>query len=146
MHAGNCQCGSVVYELNGDPLTCYACHCNGCQSATGSAFALSMLVASSELEIKSGTVADNAYSHNGNELTRHHCSKCGSALWFSAGTDSDVVALKPGTLQDKSWFKPVAHCWLQSAQPWLVVDDGAQRYQTQPEIAELISLWQQRHG
>ena len=24
---GGCQCGDIRYELSGEPVTCYACHC-----------------------------------------------------------------------------------------------------------------------
>jgi hypothetical protein len=41
---GGCICGAVRYELTADPVTLYACHCTDCQRATGTSFALSMIV------------------------------------------------------------------------------------------------------
>ncbi len=141
MHHGNCQCKSVAYKFTGEPLTCYTCHCTDCQTSTGSAFTMSMIVNRSDLTIVSGAVAENVFLHNGTEVKRHHCKNCGSALWFSSDAAPEICALKPGTFKDTSWLKPVAHLWLRSAQPWVTLDDDAARYQTQPEIEELIELW-----
>ncbi len=41
---GGCQCGVISYELLGPPITLYRCHCTDCQTASGSAFGMSMWV------------------------------------------------------------------------------------------------------
>lgn len=141
MHQGGCQCGSVKYQHSGDPLTCYACHCTDCQTATGSAFTLSMIVNSSDVRVIEGSCRVNTFDHNGTEVQRHHCGSCGSALWYMATAMPDFLALKPGTFADTTWFKPVAHLWLRSAQPWVVLDNEAAKFEKQPEMSELFQLW-----
>jgi hypothetical protein len=41
--------------------------------------------------------------------------------------------IKPGTLDDSSWLIPTTHFWTRSAQKWVVIPEGATRYETQPE-------------
>jgi hypothetical protein len=41
---GGCICGAVRYELLEKPLFIQACHCTQCQTATGSAFILTMIL------------------------------------------------------------------------------------------------------
>ena len=41
--------------------------------------------------------------------------------------------IKPGTLDDASWLVPTTHFWTRSAQPWVAIQDGAVRHETQPD-------------
>ena len=141
MHQGHCQCKRVCYEFDGSPLTCYACHCTDCQSSTGSAFTLSMIVNQSDVSVIKGDVAVASFTHNGAEIERHCCANCGSALWFAGKEYPGILALKPGAFDDASWFAPIAHLWVRSKQPWLVLDSSIRQYEKQPEMAELFGLW-----
>ena len=43
VHSGGCQCGAIRYEIEGEPLKVYACHCTICQRQSGSAFGMAVL-------------------------------------------------------------------------------------------------------
>ena len=146
MHQGSCQCGAVHYQFNGEPLTCYACHCTDCQTSSGSAFNLSMITKGDDLEIIKGEIETNTVDLNGMKVQRYHCSQCGVGLWYAADEYPGIVAIKPGTFDDTSWFKPVAHLWMRSAQPWVILDEASTKYEKQPEIGELIELWDERNN
>ena len=103
-----------------------------------------MIVQRQDIQVTSGEVAENIYPLNDNELHRHHCTQCGTALWFSSTQMPEIVAIKPGTFDDTSWFKPIAHLWVRSAQPWVSFDPDTPKYQQQPSIAELLELWKTR--
>ena len=146
MHLGSCECKSIDYQYNGEPLTCYACHCTDCQTSSGSAFGLSMIVNEKDLEVTSGNVETSTLDVKGTKVEKHHCSQCGTPLWFSAEEYPGIVAIKPGTFKDTLWFKPVAHLWVRSKQPWVILNKDTPQYQKQPEISELIDLWKNREG
>ena len=141
MYEGGCQCKQVRYQFTGEPLTCYACHCTECQTSSGSAFTLSMILNRKDIKIIQGEVAINRFNHNGAIVERHHCDNCGTALWYGAEEYPDIVAFKPGTFDDTKWFNPIAHLWIRSAQPWIKIDQDTAQYQKQPELSELIELW-----
>lgn len=145
MRTGRCQCGKLRYQFQGLPLTCYACHCTDCQSASGSAFTLSMIVNNEDVNITQGDIAINSFEHKGNLLNRYHCEQCGAGIWYRADSIPGISALKPGTLDETDWFKPVAHVWTQSALPWVTFDDNTPRYEQQPEMSELLVLWEQQN-
>ena len=121
-------------------MSVHACHCTDCQTLSGSAFGLSMVLNRSDIEVTKGEVQINDFTASKNRMHRHHCSICGVALWFSSPGYEGVVAIKPGTLDDTSMLRPIAHMWYRSAQPWLDVGDGLPVYQEQPSFAELIEL------
>ena len=144
MYQGGCECGFVRYQFRGEPLTCYACHCTDCQSASGSAFSLSMLVQREDIQITSGEEAQHIFTMNHDQRVRHHCGQCGAALWYGGAEASELVALKAGTFDDTSWFQPIAHVWVRSAQAWFRFDSNVATYETQPDISDLLQLWQAR--
>jgi hypothetical protein len=45
---------------------------------------------------------------------------------------STVRNVRPGTLDDTSWLHPTVHFWIRSKQPWVVLPEGAQTFETQP--------------
>ncbi len=144
MHEGSCQCSAVRYKFKGEPLTCYSCHCTDCQTSSGSAFGLSMIVNEKDIELTKGEFSIQTTEQNGMDIKRHHCSQCGTAFGYSADAYPNIIALKPGTFEDTSWFKPIAHLWVRSAQSWVVFDTGTPKYEKQPELAELLELWSKR--
>ncbi len=84
MYPGGCECKSTQYKFTGEPLTCYACHCTDCQTSSGSAFGLSMIVNDKDIEIIKGKVAINMTDVNGTKVQKHHCSEWATPFWFSA--------------------------------------------------------------
>jgi hypothetical protein len=38
-----------------------------------------------------------------------------------------------GTLDDTFWLRLTVHFWTRSAQPWVMLPEGDQRFETQPE-------------
>ena len=48
---GGCLCGAVRYALTASPLLAYACHCHDCQTRTGSAFTLTLVIRTQDLMV-----------------------------------------------------------------------------------------------
>lgn len=144
MKTGGCECKTIRYQYSGEPLTCYACHCTDCQTISGSAFGMSMIVNEKDFQVMEGEMTINTVDKNGIQVNRHYCDKCGVIFYFSASEYAGIVALKPGTFDDTSWFRPVAHVWTRSAQPWVVFADDTVKYEQQPELGELVELWKQQ--
>jgi hypothetical protein len=143
---GGCVCGFARYKVSGRPLSIHACHCTDCQTLSGSAFGLSMVLNQADIELTHGELGINKFSATSKPMHRHHCLKCGTAIWFSSPDHTGIVALKPGTLDDTSALRPLAHVWYRSAQPWLDVGSEIPVYQTQPPLSELLELGSKARG
>jgi len=88
-----------------------------------------MLVNQDDINIIKGAVSVTSFERNEKGRKIHHCNECGTPIWFSVPVIPGICALKPGTLKDKFWAKPVAQLWMRSSQPWLSIDDDAKKFE-----------------
>jgi len=144
MHPGSCECKSICYQYDGEPLTCYACHCTDCQTSSGSAFSLYMVVNDKDIKITKGKASISIIDMNGIKVKKHYCPQCNTPFMYSADEYPGMAALKPGTFDNTSWFKPIAHLWVRSVQSWVKLDSSIPQYEKQAEMSELINLWASR--
>lgn len=145
-YAGGCVCGRVRYRLNDEPLTLYACHCAYCQAQSGSAFGLSMPVLRKALEVTAGDpVRYEFVAPDGRRRIGKRCGECPTQLWGEPERLPQVLILRPGTLDDRSWLEPVAHIWVSRAQSWFRIPEGVLVFPEQPadELA-LVRAWKRR--
>jgi len=145
--AGGCQCGAVRYRITGWPLTLYCCHCSECQRQSSSAFGMSLRVRRSDVDID--MAAMKYWIRDSGMPTEAHCRfcpSCGTRIMHDR-PDVEAVTIKAGSLDDRSWLRPVGHIWTSSAQPWMPIDDGLLVYTHQPEsYDDLDAAWQKRSG
>jgi len=141
---GGCLCGDVAYELTDIPLTLYACHCSECQRQTGASFALSMAVKETTLRLTRGVLQQYSLPMSDGRLKQaHFCGRCATRLWNSSRI-AGIVVVEPGTLDDTSWLRPVAHIWTSSAQPWFAIPEDALVFSQQPrreDYAAMVRAW-----
>ncbi|MBP0022104.1 MAG: GFA family protein [Cyanobacteria bacterium SBLK] len=132
-YTGGCQCGQIRYEIRAIPLTLYACHCTECQKQSSSAFGMSMPVPRDAVIILKGKPKQwKRISHSGREVNCFFCGECGTRLFHNPERNPKISNIKPGTLDDTSWLKPVGHTWTKSAQKWVILNDGMLNYKKQP--------------
>lgn len=133
---GGCQCGALRYEITEAPQLTYTCHCIACQRLTSSAFSMAVVVASEAFRLIKGEPRSiQRTAESGRLLTRWVCSECGS--WISgAPQPGSMVRVRAGTLDDTSGLRPKMHFWTKSAQPWVVLTDDAEKFETQPANLE----------
>ena len=143
-YAGGCQCGAIRYELRTESLTLYICHCTECQKQSSSAFGMSMTVTRADVDITQGQPrVFERPARNDNHVVCTYCPDCGSRLFHARSQRPDVMNIKPGSLDDTSWLRPVAHIWTRSAQPWVTIPADTLVFPEQPPSHEpLVAAYQ----
>ena len=141
---GGCQCGTVRYQITAAPLAVYVCHCTECQRQSGSAFALSLAVARDALAVVDGAPAVwRRELEDGRVIDCLFCGDCGVRLFHNPERNPRASIVKPGTLDDTTWLKPVGHIWTKSAQSWVPIPNDTVNYEAQPpDLSRLIEAWQ----
>jgi hypothetical protein len=140
---GGCQCGAVRYEVHGEPVVLYACHCMECQKQSASAFGLSMVVRKEDFALVVGEPRRwRRTAESGRTVTCHFCGDCGSRVYHNSSRGPEFVNVKAGSLDDTSWLRPAGHLWTKSAQPWVEIPADLPCFEGQPDdFAPLIERW-----
>ena len=117
--SGGCACGAIRYECSAEPLAMLNCHCRDCQRASGGGSSSVVAVPAAAFVLRRGeprwfSVRGDA----GHVARRGFCEECGSPVLAGSSRMPDVVVLKAASLDDPSWFRPMADIWTASAQTW----------------------------
>ena len=117
---GRCLCGDVTYELTGDPIATAICHCDHCQRQSGGAFSVNLVAQPSQLAVSGElkTYTETGENDDGEYVYRRFCPGCGSPI-VSELTGPGIIAVKVGTLDDKSGVQPTVEAWCVDRQPWV---------------------------
>lgn len=102
---GQCLCGAVTYEADGDIAFQGNCHCSDCRQASGSPFATLVFVSKEALKISGETKSFAHEVDSGNTLTKQFCSNCGSQL-FSGNSANPKIGIKAGSINEQFEVKP----------------------------------------
>ena len=145
-YSGGCLCGAIRYRLTDEPLTLYACHCTDCQRESGSSFGLTMVMSRTALDLLQGNPQRFAVTlADGRQKNGAFCGACATRVWGEPVQFPQVVNVEPGTLDDTTWLRPIAHIWTRSAQPWVVIPPNTLSFAEQPPDAmTLVNAWWDR--
>jgi len=126
---GSCLCGTVRYEIAGEPQFVGNCHCSICRKSHGAAFATWGILKSGQFRWVSGEeFVENYESSPGR--TRCFCRKCGSPLASAhSGTIGEVVV---GTIDGDPGARPREHIFVGSRAPWYDITDSLPQHEAWP--------------
>ncbi len=119
---GSCACGAIKVEADADPEKTNICHCTDCQTATGTAFRVSVPVAGATLKL-TGTPATylKTTAESGNPRLQAFCGNCGSPIYSTSPGEGvqPLYMLRVGILRQRDQFVPRRQIWWRSARPWV---------------------------
>lgn len=139
-HRGGCQCGAIRYAISADPIMTYACHCTICQTQSGSAFGLAAVFDAAALRLSGIEPIHFVRAGHGRRFRCHFCPQCGTRLyqkWYTEQGDYPFLSLKPGTLDDASWFRPGCHVWTESTKHWVRFAEADVVFERQPSLEDM---------
>ena len=121
MQTGRCLCGAITYEIAGDLIATAVCHCDHCQRQGGSAFSVNLIAHESQLTVKGEMKTFAETNEAGDEVyvRRNFCGNCGSPIVSVLTVPAGLVAIKAGTLDEKSTVQPTVEAWCVDRQPWV---------------------------
>lgn len=141
---GGCQCGHIRYTIAMAPRVLYACHCTECQHQSASAFGMSMAVDRHALTVSWDLCQSwTRRGASGREVVCRCCPRCGSRLFHEPKRNPAIVNVKPGSLDDCGWIRPIGHLWTSSKQPWVQIPSESLEYSAQPDdFSALFEAWE----
>lgn len=138
---GQCMCGDITYEINGEIGTILNCHCLKCRRWHGSAYRTRTVVKTENFKWLRGEHLLSKYPSS-KEVLKTFCSKCGSALISILLNDPEHIGLPMGGLEQDPGNRPEMHIFVGSKAPWHEIIDKLPQHDTWPPegIAGLAHL------
>jgi hypothetical protein len=111
-HQGGCQCGSIRYEVSGEPQHASLCHCIDCRKSAGAPAVAWAAYLEEDFRIIKGQAV--TFSSSGLSM-RSFCGTCGTGLYFvNAEVLPGIVDIQTATLDDPNAI--VMECQIQTAE------------------------------
>lgn len=131
MLIGGCLCGSIRYEVEGEPAEFYHCHCKRCRKSTGTGHASNIMVKHGKLVFTQGEDFLRRYKvPEAKRFSRQFCSNCGSVV-ARAVPEIEAVVIPAGSLDTEPPMRPQARIFWDSRAEWSCSDD-LPRYSESP--------------
>ncbi len=112
---GGCRCGAVRYKIKADKLpNAYACHCLDCQTWSGSAFSLQVIVPEDTLTVTGAPHLYDRVTGEGAEARTSHqrgCVTCMTRVYNTNTRRPGLAVVRAGTLDKSDELSIVAHIW-----------------------------------
>jgi len=129
---GTCACGAIKIEAEADPDKAQICHCTDCQTATGTAFRVSIPVPGATLKITGKpAIYVKTTAESGRPRVQAFCGTCGSPIYSTTPGEGvqPSYTLRIGILRQRDQLKPRRQFWWRSAQPWVTHIDEVAKHQ-----------------
>jgi hypothetical protein len=128
-------CGAVRYECVDTPLAMFNCHCRDCQRASGGAFVTVAVFHETALNIVQGQPKyHRLVGESGRWTDRGFCSECGTPLFAKGEVAPGYISIKPGSMDNTSWYRPTIDTWTPSAPVWLHLDPSIPKSNKTPNV------------
>jgi hypothetical protein len=131
---GTCTCGSIKVEGEADPETVSICHCTDCQTASGSAFRVSVPVPGPTFKV-TGTPKTyiKTTAESGNPRLQAFCPNCGVQLYSTSPGEGPqpMYIVRVGLLKQRDQLQPKRQIWWRSARDWVEGLGGIRKLEKQ---------------
>lgn len=115
---GGCLCGSVQYQVSGEPARFYHCHCRRCRKASGTGHATNLMLQPGSVKWIRGEDRLARYKvPDAERFATCFCSNCGGPLPREL-PDLNLVVIPAGSLDGPLPIEPQARIFWDSRAPW----------------------------
>jgi len=133
MRLGQCLCGNVRYEVEGDPVIVAHCHCIDCQRLSGAGHSTGAMFPADKVVILGAVSEFQLDAQNESVVTRSFCPKCGSQLFGRNSKMPGYLTVSVGTLDDPNSVTPQAIVFVRTRRHWDTIDGALPTFETQPD-------------
>lgn len=129
---GGCLCGTVQYEVSGEPQRFYHCHCARCRKSSGTGHATNLMLMDAQLVFTTGESFLKRYKvPEAKRFTRQFCANCGSQVARFV-PELGAVVVPAGSLDSEPPIEPQARIFWDSRAAWSCDGDALPRHAEYP--------------
>ncbi|WP_227712215.1 GFA family protein [Marinobacter zhanjiangensis] len=128
VYTGNCLCGGVHFQIQGELEPIQVCHCSQCRKAQGSPFATNTPVKEAAFQLNRGAELLRSFEASPGKQ-RFFCSNCGSPIYSKKDALPGVLRIRAGLINEPLSSKPVAHFYTGSKANWWPINDDLPQFE-----------------
>jgi hypothetical protein len=103
-HSGQCMCGEIRYQVDGEPNAVAACHCSDCRRSAGAPVVTWAMFPETALTVTRGQ--PKTINSSGSAM-RSFCGACGTGLFYRNATVlPGIVDIQSATFDDPETLPP----------------------------------------
>jgi hypothetical protein len=129
MVTGECNCGTVAFDVTSENLDVFVCHCSICRRSTGNNGIAVVVIGNASFRWIRGEESVKTWHMPGHEWQTSFCQQCGSPL---PGVNDESRMYVPAGLitEGEEQLKVAHHIWVDSKAGWdEICDNGKQHKQ-----------------
>lgn len=116
-YTGQCLCGAIRYQLEGEPKTSALCHCSDCRRSAGAPVVAWSMFPEAALTILKGE--PKTINSSGTAM-RSFCPDCGSGLFYrNAAVLPGIVDVQTATLDNPDLLPPNVQIQVAERLEWM---------------------------
>jgi len=120
---GSCLCGSVSFEVTGDPMFAAHCCCSDCQKASGADHITLAFYNEDQVDISGDLAEYSVTADSGNTNTRIFCPKCGGRLFGRNSARTGTIGIQVGSMDNPQNIKPAVVVYTKDQREWDVLSE-----------------------
>ena len=132
--SGGCQCGSIRYETDADPVFAAHCQCNDCKKASGGGHATAAAFPDATVTFTGKAKAYASKTDSGATAMREFCPECGGRLTFRSSNMPGMVLLMAGSMDEPAMIKPTGAIYNKRHVAWDHLDPSLNVAETMPPM------------
>ena len=133
---GKCLCGAVEFEIGGNDVNLYQCHCSLCRKQSGTCSNAATIVPSEAFEFLRGEAAISSWVKD-TGFRSDFCSRCGSPV-PNPVHETNYYWIPAGLLDHSDDLRVVSHVCTSSSVAWAKENPDAQVHLEFPGLEEHI--------
>jgi len=127
MARGECNCGSVAFEIDAKLSDVYVCHCSICRRSSGASGMAVVIVDNARFRWTRGEELVTHWQKPGTEWEKWFCRICGSPV---PGRNDDSRMFVPAALiaEGGESLRVMHHIWVDSKAVWDEIGDAGRQH------------------
>ena len=131
-YTGGCACGTIRYEISGEPLFQNHCQCRDCQRTSGTGHGSYLTFPRAGVKLSGQAVQWDVVADSGSRKTRAFCPTCGSPVYMTFAAVPAVFTVHAASLDDPGRFRPQVVTYAVRAQGWDRLDPALPAFDRMP--------------
>jgi len=131
-YTGGCACGAIRYQISAEPVVMVDCQCRQCQHQTGAGHASYLTFSGAARKIEGEPKTWEVVGDDGTVKSCAFCATCGSPVFIMFPATPDILAVRAGSLDDPSGYKPQFVTWHAAANSWDHLDPALLKFEKMP--------------